>query len=331
MSGPSSPSFQTSVNLHGLSLTFQTEAQILAERFVTVYGHLPRHAATENGIHITWQLLDSLTAPPPPPGLPPIFEEALISYYGGAERIIVRLPKYATLAVDLPGGRVTGQVTPACLSTYGVFEDVMMISLAPLYRRRGWFPLHAFAAQAPNGRAALLTGAMGAGKTTTGLALLTAGWKLLSNDSPLLRQADDGITVLAYPGQLSAFDDSLARFKPLRRFIPADAAAGTSRREKRVFSAQDTFPQPWADSSPAGGVFFPQVRPGLTRSELIPIAAAQAVLQLLPQAVEGWDRAAISGHLSLLTRLAESVPCYQLLLSPDVTQLPGLILQGMEK
>lgn len=331
MSGTSSPILQSSVNLHGLPLTFQTDEQLLAERFLTVYGHLPRHAATEKGIHITWQLHQARIAPPPSPELPPILQESHISYHGDDTQVTVRLPKYGTFEIDLPARRVTGKVTPACLGTYGVFEDVMMISLAPLYRRHGWFPLHAFAAQAPTGRAALLTGAMGAGKTTTGLALLAAGWKLLSNDSPLLNQTDGGISVLAYPGQLSAFDDSLARFESLRRFIPPVAAAGGITRQKRVFNAEEAFPQPWADSALAGGVFLPQVTPGLPRSHLEPIAPAQAVLQLLPQAVDGWDRSAISDHLTLLTRLAENVPCYRLRLSPDVAQLPDLILRGMEK
>ncbi len=324
-----SPPDQASVNLHGLALSFTSDDRTLADRFVTVYGHLPRVPAAADGIDISWRLVDAVAAPLPPPELPPLLEESLISYYGGAGRLAIRLPKYALIEVDLAGGRVSGQVTPACLSVYGVFEDVMMISLAPLYRRRGWFPLHAFAAQAPSGRAALITGAMGAGKTTTGLALLCAGWKLLSNDSPLLRRDDDGVRVLAYPGQLSAFDDSLARFEPLRRFIPADAAAGAAPRPKRVFSAEAAFAQPWADSGLAGGIFFPQVVPGLKRSELVSLTAAEGVLQLLPQAVEGWDRAAIGHHLSLLTRLAESAPCYRLLLSPRVGELPELILQGM--
>ncbi|GAB4432326.1 MAG: hypothetical protein Kow0031_13720 [Anaerolineae bacterium] len=325
-----SPPHPIRVDLHGLTLTFHSDDPTLAARFETVYGHLPRPQVTANGINIHWQPLDAPAAPPPPPELPLLLEESLIGYYGDANRLAIRLPKYALLEVDFAAGRVSGQVTPACLSVYGVFEDVMMISLAPLYRRRGWFPLHAFAAQAPNGRAALITGGMGAGKTTTGLALLCAGWKLLSNDSPLLRQGESGVTVLAYPGQLSAFDDSLARFEPLRRFVPGDAAAGAPRREKRVFSAEEAFAQPWAGSAPAGGVFFPQVTPGLARSELEPLPPAEAVVQLLPQAIEGWDRAAIGRHLSLLTRLAESAPCYRLRLSPRVEQLPGLILQGMQ-
>jgi hypothetical protein len=174
---------------------------------------------------------------------------------------------------------------------------------------------------------------MGAGKTTTGLALLQAGWKLLSNDSPLLTLQDNRVFVLAYPGRLSVFDDSLARFVSLRRFIPTPSQAlnSDSERVKRVFRPEEAFPDPWATVGPAGGVFFPQVVPGLTQSFLEPLPPAAAVLALVPQAIEGWDRAMIGQNLQLLTRLAEQAPCYTLKLAPQVTELPGLIAGGMAR
>jgi hypothetical protein len=154
---------------------------------------------------------------------------------------------------------------------------------------------------------------------------------------------------------LSAFDDSLERFEGLRRFIPAKAKADEVARrgqakaeeekikfeqidllapsgpQKRVFRAEEAFAEPWATSGVAGGIFFPQVTPGLTQSELIKVSAKEAILQLVPQAIEGWDKAAIGQTLHLLGRLVEQVPCYRLRLSPQVEQLPGVIAGGMDK
>lgn len=322
---------QTSaVDLHGLTLSFETPNASLAERFEAVYGHLPPVDAAAAGVSIHWQLHPESVAPAPPANMPPILEEELVSYYGQGQQVAIRMPKYGLITVDLNRNHLTGQVTRNCLEVYGAFEDVMMISLAPLYRRRGWFPLHAFAALAPNGRAALITGAMGAGKTTTGLALLAAGWKLLSNDSPLLRLKDSRIEVLAYPGRLSAFDDSLARFESLRRFIPTDITAQPQvNPPKRVFKAEDVFANPWALAGEAGGVFFPQVVPGLTHSDLVEVPTTQAVLQLIPQAIEGWDKSAVTQNLHLLTTLVQQAPCYTLRLSPHVEQLPPLLAGAM--
>ncbi len=329
------------VDLHGLKLAFQAPDPPLLERFRQVYGHLPQADGGTAEVLIGWHLHKLPTAPPPLPGMPVISEGKLVSYYGLDNLITIRLPKYALITVDLERLRLIGVVTRSCLETYGVFEDVMMITLAPLYRRRGWFPLHAFAALAPDGRVALITGQMGSGKTTTGLALLSAGWKLLSNDSPLLTIDDGRIKVLAYPGQLSAFDDSLARFDNLKRFIPVAAGIAAKTKgesidllapanpAKRVFQAQEAFDDPWAGAGIAGGIFFPQVVPGLSHSELVKASPKEAILQLMPQAVEGWDKKTIGQSMHLLGKLVEQVPSYILRLSPQVEQLPALIAGGM--
>ncbi|MCL4295322.1 MAG: hypothetical protein KJ077_06325 [Anaerolineae bacterium] len=328
------------VDLHGLKLAFQSPDLPLRERFEEVYGHLPRLNGAGSDVFIGWHIHKLPSAPPPPPGMPVISEGPLVGYYGQGHLVAIRMPKYGLITVDLDQQRLVGAVTRNTLEAYGAFEDVLLISLAPLYRRRGWFPLHAFASLAPTGKAALISGQMGAGKTTTGLALLNAGWKLLSNDSPLLRLRTDGqVEALAYPGRLSAFDDSLARFEGLRRFIPVEAEAKAEAEvidllapagpQKRVFRAEEAFAEPWAASGVAGGIFFPQVIPGLGQSELVEVSPKEAVLQLMPQAIEGWDKAAIGQTLYLLGKLVEQAPCYQLRLSPRVEQLPALIARGM--
>jgi hypothetical protein len=68
---------------------------------------------------------------------------------------------------------------------------------------------------------------------------------------------------------------------------------------------------------------------GLSASELVKVPPAQAILQLIPQAIEGWDKTAIAQNLALLRRLVEQVPCYQLRLSPQVEALPDLLAQGL--
>jgi len=318
------------VKLHQTTLAFYSIQSPLQQRFEVVYGHLPRPTNSLVDIHITWQQVNQPMAPQPPKNTPPLIQDELVSYYGTTDNIIwIRMPKYGLLKVDLPNQCIEGQVTQNCLDVYGAFEDVMMISLAPLYRRQGWFPLHAFATVSPTGQTALITGEMGAGKTTTGLALLNAGWKLLSNDSPLLTTRNDKVYVLAYPGQLSAFVDSLLRFESLQRFIKTKAKAEAEVKTKRVFRAEEAFNNPWATEEVAGGVFFPQVVAGLQQSELVDVSPAKALLQLIPQAIEGWDKAVISQNLQLLRQLVEQVSCYTLRLSPHVEHLPGVIQGGM--
>jgi hypothetical protein len=311
------------VDLHALPLTFQTTERALMQRFIEIYGHLPHLKQDAAGITIDLSFSEAPSAPPVPDGWPAISEDELVSYFGDEQVVKIRLPRYGLLTVDLQSTQIRGVVTANCLTAYGAFEDVLMIALAPLYRRRGWFPLHAFAAQSPGGQVALISGAIGAGKTTTGLALLTAGWKLLSNDSPLLNLTEQGVRVLAYPGRLSAFDDSLARFPALQSLIVGHSDS------KRMFRAEEMFDLPWADSGMAGGIFFSRVVPGLDRSDLTRLTPTAAMLQLIPQAVEGWDKASIQEHMQLLGVLVEQVPCYNLRLAPAVMQLPTLLANGM--
>lgn len=313
------------VNLHGLVLAFWASHRNVGERFETIYGHLPRAKVKEAGVFIRWHLVDLPEAPLPPENSPVIAPGPLVSYYGRGRRIFIRMPKYALVTVDLRQNELAAQITRNCLDVYGAFEDVLMIALAPLYRRKGWFPLHAFAGLSPEGQAVLISGQMGSGKTTTGLALLNAGWKLLSNDSPLLALRNNRVDVLAYPGRLSAFDDTLAWFDRLKRFIPREAAPG----QKRVFRAEEAFDAPWALTGPALAVFFPQVTPGLSRSELVEVAPKDALLALMPQGVEGWDREMVGPTMQVLNRLVEQARCYRLRLSPHVHRLPGLIAAAL--
>jgi hypothetical protein len=326
------------VDLHGLKLAFQSPDQPLCDRFETVYGHLPHLEGVEADIFVGWYIHHHQPmAPEPLPDMPALATSDLVSYYGKEELISVRFPKYGLITIDLGNNRLVGGVTRKCLEVYGVFEDVMMITLAPLYRRRGWFPLHAFAGYSPDGKVALLTGQIGAGKTTTGLALLNAGWKLLSNDSPLLTLWDDQVQVLAYPGRLSAYDDALARFEHLKHFIPPLAAEASGLSgfntpllpQKRVFRVEEAFPDPWAMMGEAGGLFFPKVVAGLKHSQLVDLPPKQALLELMPQAIESWDKEAIGQTLQLLRRLVEQVPSFILELAPDIERLPELIKGGM--
>ncbi|WP_239334447.1 hypothetical protein [Frankia sp. CiP3] len=63
--------------------------------------------------------------------------------------------------------------------------------------------VHATALIAPDGRAVLLLGAKGAGKTSTALALATRGWTHAGDDLVVLGESDEGV-VEVWPGKSTA-------------------------------------------------------------------------------------------------------------------------------
>jgi hypothetical protein len=208
------------------------------------------------------------------------------------------------------------------LDTYGVLEDIIAIGLSPHLRRKGMFLIHAFAA-AYEGRAAILVGGVGAGKTTTGMSLLNAGWRLLSNDSPILNQ---GGGVLSYPGVLAAYGDTFGRFSATSHL--ADSKPSQKGRAKITVAVEAVWPGIWLDEAPAGAIFFPVIEDRLEH-ELVRLSSPEALRRLLPHAVEQWDRVMIPGHLGLLRKLVEKTPAYILRLGPDVLAIPDVLAAVM--
>jgi hypothetical protein len=311
--------------LHDLIVASQWSGAGLGQRLRATVASRPQADGVVPDLNIS--LAVAAAVPDAPPGEPHFRQDDLLAYYlDGDHAVTAHFPRFGQLCLDLHAGRTEVALTPAALAMPGVFEDLLAIGLSPHLRRRGLFLLHAFAARPPGGPAVLLVGDIGAGKTTTGLALLHAGWQLLSNDSPMLRAAvaGPGVEVLAYPGLLSAYPDTLARFPELARLNTARAT-----RQKRLFAAEAVYPGVWAASAPAGAIVYPQIEPRAEHA-IQPLPAPEALRLILPHAIEQWDRALIPPHLALLTQLVQSVPAYRLRLAPQTDTLASLITTVLE-
>jgi len=352
-------------NFHGLTVEGLWEDEAIGERWLAAFASRPQVASRPE---LSFRLALSPDAPPAPSARPDFQQGELLAYYinpalsafeprgvpkgEGGPRVTAHFPRFGQLHLDLSCGATTGVITPNALAAYGVFEDLIAIGLSPHFRRRGRFLIHAFAATPPalprpksrnlplrtherghrTGVAVLLVGDIGTGKTTTGLALLHAGWKLLSNDSPILTQTQTlnpnsrpALRVHAYPGLLSAYPDTLVRFPELAGLAPP---AGT--REKTLFAAESAYPDVWADSAPPAGIFFPQVESRADHA-LERLPAPEALRLILPHAIEQWDREMIPAHLALLNQLVQAVPAYRLHLGPDTSAIPELIASAIDR
>ena len=346
-------------SFHGLTVEGLWEDEAIGERWLAAFASRPQVASRPE---LSFRLALSPDAPPAPAAQPDFQQGELLAYYvnpalsaleprgvpkgEGGPRVTAHFPRFGQLHLDLSCGATTGVITPNALVTYGVFEDLIAIGLSPHFRRRGRFLIHAFAATPPplprpktrnlplrahgpghrTGVAVLLVGDIGAGKTTTGLALLHAGWKLLSNDSPILTRAPhSNLRVLAYPGLLSAYPDTLARFPELGGIAPP-----TETRQKTLFAAESIYPDVWVESAPPAGIFFPQVESRADHA-LERLPAPEALRLILPHAIEQWDREMIPAHLALLNQLVQSVPAYRLRLGPDTSTIPAMIASAIDR
>jgi hypothetical protein len=315
-------------NLHGLIIEGMTQDAGVRDHWRKSFASCPAATASPQ-LSVALDLVADV--PPRPPGEAHFRQGDLLEYYLDGRVAIAHFPRFGQLRLDLANGTTEGRIVSAALATYGVFEDLIAIGLSPHLRRRGLFLIHAFAAVGghPTGMArptgtALLVGGIGSGKTTTGMALLNAGWKLLSNDSPILNHSAE---VLSYPGLLAAYPDTLTRFDAtadLAKTVPA--AEG---RRKITVAAESIWPDVWIDQAPAGAIFFPHVEARADHT-VEPIHSPEALRRLLPHAVEQWDRDMIPEHLRVLRHLVESAPAFELRLGPNVHAIPNALCAVMQ-
>lgn len=305
--------------LHNLTITGDSNSPELLGQWQRSFASLPSSRSPAD-IVVQLDLVEQVDAEPD--GQADFRQGDFLSYYLSDDTATAHFPRFGQLYLDLAKGTTHGRLVHAALDTYGVLEDMVAIALSPHLRRRGYFLLHAFAA-ALDGKALLLVGDIGAGKTTSGIALLAGGWKLLSNDSPII--AANG-QVLQYPGVLAAYPETFARFEQTAAY--ADGPSKQQGRKKRLLPAEKAFGDVWRAQATAGAICFPIIenRPDHL---LEPIGAAETLRRLLPNAIEQWDRAMMGPHLSVLRQLADCAPAYVLRLGPDVHRLADVLRKAV--
>lgn len=189
------------------------------------------------------------------------------------------------------------------------------LSCALLLGRMGRALVHAAAAVDPSGGAWLLVGDAYAGKTTTCVNLVSAGWRYLSDDHVVLApDGEGGVVVEGWP-RVFHLDEGFAAGTPLGIRAPVDP--------------RERWPDRWLRTAPLAGLLFPRVeaeRP----TDLEPAHPAGALALLLRQSP--WllaDRGAAAGVLALLRRAA-SLPSHGVRLGLDTYADPALLAARVE-
>ena len=211
-----------------------------------------------------------------------------------------------------------GRVRFSASSTEG--EDLWFLShpllsvpMMELLKRRGLFGVHAAGASL-DGRALVLAGTSGSGKSTLSVALARAGFGFLGDDTLFLR----GNQILAFPDEIDLTEESVSFFPDLQL---APAPAGWRKRQLRADETRIVW-----ESEPAVLVF-PRVS-GRPRSELRPIDAGEALLELAPNVLLT-EPASSQSHLDALAGLARTSRCYRLETGTDLDEAVRLLRELM--
>lgn len=266
--------------------------------------------------------LEMAQAPPKPEGTPDYVQHGLLIFQSGS-KTTVHLPELGQLEIFHLENKVSAVIAPKAIDAYGVLEDMIAAGLAPLLRRHGCVLIHAFAASIQDS-AMLLVGDNASGKTTTGLALLSSGWRLVANDSPMLRESGGRITAFAFPGLLSA--DAAALGLVFGSKLDASERI-TEPGQKISFPYEKKFGLPWQLQAPVRSICLLKLEPGASRHQFERLTPANALGRILPHSVDRWDQSTLSFQIDIFLKLVEQAPAFMLHLGPDVQALPSLLEQ----
>jgi hypothetical protein len=200
------------------------------------------------------------------------------------------------------------------------YKQAIFITLYQHLRRRGQHLIHASAIGA-NGRAALIAGRSGAGKTTTMLTCVAAGLAFLGDDTTLLQRTMAGdIDVIALLSTLDVTDKTAAWFPELAPFLsPLRSHTG-----KRQIIISEAYPGSVAFQAQVSAILAPEIT-GQAHSTLAPANKAALLSDLLFYSVDLQDVALARHHLEFLAQAVEQIPVYRLLLGSDRQQIPHLV------
>jgi hypothetical protein len=281
------------------------------------FGHLLAQHDEQDTPSLTVRVWDAASTGVPPVRLPAgavHHGESGPRYHGEDDGIVVHAAD-ATLSVIDAGRRTAFQYVPDANDVLwyqeaGPLKDVV-------HAWAGWHDLrliHAAAVGHPNG-GVLITGAAGAGKSTTSLACLRAGLGYAGDDYVLVDVERAFVHSLYSSAKLEweNFDRHPGLCRPANSRADAKALA---------YLARDV-PERIAPGFPLRALLLPTIT-GRYETRAVPTTAARALLGLAPSTL-----LQMPGHTQLslgaMARLVERVPAFRLELGTNVSAIPNVV------
>jgi hypothetical protein len=227
---------------------------------------------------------------------------------GGVSGVVWLSRLQATLAIP-----VQSDAAPPSTLYY-----LLTITAALLLGRMGRALVHAGAVVRPDGGAWLVIGDARAGKTTTCVNLIAAGWDYLSDDQVILSPGDAGESIIDAQGWLRRFH--------LDRGWPRGVSIG----DRDDFDPATLGGGRWRRQAPLEGLLATRVESGQV-TELTPLTEAEALTALIRQSP--WllaDRERAGPGLAFLTRVVGR-PRFALRLGQDTYRDRDRLLSVLEQ
>jgi hypothetical protein len=248
----------------------------------------------------------------------PFFRQGPLSIGLDGDDVVVRHGDDVTVRLA-PGG--APQWTRHRDDVEAVVAVVEVVVEALLRRRAGQFHVHA-GVVVDAGRATLVLGPSGAGKTTTTLALARAGGALGGDDVGFVALRDDGVVAVTPLPRPLHLGDATARL--FGEVVP-DIDDGV-----RTLQGKRVVPHDLADvvAVPVARLVFPRIAavPTTTARSLLPAEALGKLM--VASASVAWPLPGTDAHLDVLGRLA-ALPAVEVTLGQDGLDDAGAIVRAV--
>lgn len=244
-----------------------------------------------------------------------------IYHAGGA--VFVDLGDRGVIEID--GASAAARIVNPAELHDDVLGSLLLFTLVELLKTRNVYMIHA-ATLVRDGRAIVIPGTRGKGKTTSCLALATNGYQFLSDDVTFFRENNGDIELLSFPERVSVTQGTI-------ELIPVLKERRDALRDgflKQHFVIDDILPGIRTECATPGLILFPELT-GSKRSELETIPASRALESILPQGLSVLDRESAREQFRLLSLLVQRSTCHRLHFGSDIHALPDLVAQAMEE
>lgn len=214
------------LRIHGLSLAVEGDARAVAAAMELLVGLPPDPGEGEPDILVRMRPVQ----PRPRPAGARRFYQGIIDCHEEGEGLVVT--DGASQAHVLAGGRrIEVDVADQSLRDGYLFAHVLLlVSLVLALRWHGLFHIHSGALVAPDGRAILVAGGAGAGKSTLTLALLEAGCAYLGDEAVFLSARPGQPAVQALPRPFHVAPRTAAAFPRVAALLSDLLPSGEKRR-----------------------------------------------------------------------------------------------------
>lgn len=238
-----------------------------------------------------------------------------------------RFSQYGGVAVvgfEVATGRAVGYVRMPEQLPAAFFSGLLFTTIYQGLRAFDYFLLHA-AALSWQGAGVLITGPSGAGKTTTMLQCVRAGFQFVADDATLLHLQSDGqVRAVSTLNTMHVTRQTSALFPELA--VPVQDQRG----DKTTLFLPEIYPQAMASSAMVRLLLVPSLH-GPRDGSLEPLSARAVLADALPLSVDLSQPEAATAHLDLLFHLVSTVRSYHLHLPPEIGAAPELIKAAIQR